>query len=184
MNAMLPSLHSPVSGSQGGGETRDQGRSRGTKSRNLPGGKTPSCAKIANKVRALMARVGSLINCFHIIHLYSRKITLFLGQQWLGFHKNYPGWNESLHLRFLILSEKTSREDIESWGRRLGGEIRWRPKSCFQLWRKKNSPPPFFKERFSSSAFLCNLIPVVWTIETEVPISNLESRALLWAIIW
>ena len=167
MNAMLPSLHSPVSGSQGGGETRDQGRSRGTKSRNLPGGKTRSCAKIANKVRALMARVGSLINCFHIIHLYSRKITLFLGQQWLGFHKNYPGWNESLHLRFLILSEKTSREDIESWGRRLGGEIRWRPKSCFQLWRKKNSPrpPPFFKERFSSSAVL-------------------ESRVLLWAIIW
>ena len=62
-------------------ENIDQGRSRGTKSRNLPGGKTPSCAKIANKVRALMARVGSLINCFHIIHLYSRKITLFLGQQ-------------------------------------------------------------------------------------------------------
>ena len=109
MNAMLPSLHSPVSGSQGGGETRDQGRSRGTKSRNLPGGKTRSCAKIANKVRALMARVGSLINCFHIIHLYSRKITLFLGQQWLGFHKKFPGWNESLHLRFLRLWEDVER---------------------------------------------------------------------------
>ena len=129
------------------------------------------------------SRLGSLINCFHIIHLYSRKITLFLGQQSLGFNKNFPGCKESSHLRFSRLwgdLERILNPGADAWGERYGGDL----KVASNYGARRILPPPFFKERFSSSAFLCNLIPVVWTIETEVPISNLESRALLWAIIW
>ena len=124
---MLPSLYSPVSGSQGGGETRDQGRSRGTKSRNLPGGKTRSCAKIAIKVRALIARVGSLINCFHIIHLYSRKITLLRATMIRVSQKLSRVQRIFASEIFKTLRRRRERilnPGADAWGERYGGDLK------------------------------------------------------------
>ena len=73
------------------------------------------------------SRLGSLINCFHIIHLYSRKITLFLGQQSLGFNKNFPGCKESSHLRFSRLwgdLERILNPGADAWGERYGGDLK------------------------------------------------------------
>ena len=150
MNAMLPSLHSPVSGSHGGGETRDQRRSIGTKSRNIPGGKTRSCAKIANKVRALMARVGSFINCFHIIHLYSRKITLLRATMIRVSQK--LSWVKWIFASEIFNTLRRRRERIlnpgaDAWGERYGGDLKVasnygarRNLLDLPIFLKKNSP--------------------------------------------
>ena len=145
MNAMLPSLHSPVSGSQGGGETRDQRRSIGTKSRNIPGGKTRSCAKIANKVRALMARVGSLINCFHIIHLYSRKITLLRATMIRVSQK--LSWVKRIFASEIFKTLRRRRERIlnpgaDAWGERYGGDL----KVASNYGARRILPPLFLKK--------------------------------------
>ena len=96
-------------------------------------------------MRALMARVGSLINCFHIIHLYSRKITLFLGQQSLGFNKNFPGCKESSHLRFSRLwgdLERILNPGADAWGERYGGDL----KVASNYGARRILPPLFLKK--------------------------------------
>ena len=101
-------------------------------------------------MRALMARVGSLINCFHIIHLYSRKITLLRATMIRVSQK--LSWVKWIFASEIFNTLRRRRERIlnpgaDAWGERYGGDLKVasnygarRNLLDLPIFLKKNSP--------------------------------------------